>query len=214
MASTIQRISGPVVLADEMRGAQMYEVVMVGADELIGEIIGLNEDLATIQVYEDTTGITPGEPVKRSKMPLSVELGPGLLGRIFDGIQRPLTALADISGDFIVRGIRTSAISRDRVFQFTPAVSVGDQLKGGAVIGSVPETDHITHRIMLPSSFPGRWRRLQVRASIMSMRRSSPSGMDLAGMLRSPCSSTGRSGCHDRLKINCLQRDRSSRDNG
>ncbi|RQD81789.1 MAG: V-type ATP synthase subunit A [Methanocalculus sp. MSAO_Arc2] len=155
MASTIQRISGPVVLADEMRGAQMYEVVMVGADELIGEIIGLNEDLATIQVYEDTTGITPGEPVKRSKMPLSVELGPGLLGRIFDGIQRPLTALADISGDFIVRGIRTSAISRDRVFQFTPAVSVGDQLKGGAVIGSVPETDHITHRIMLPSSLSG-----------------------------------------------------------
>ncbi|RQD80991.1 MAG: V-type ATP synthase subunit A [Methanocalculus sp. MSAO_Arc1] len=155
MAGTIQRISGPVVHADGMRGTRMFEVVMVGTDALIGEIIGLNEDLATIQVYEDTTGITPGEPVKRSKMSLSVELGPGLLGRIFDGIQRPLTALADISGDFIVRGVSSPALSRDRRFHFTPAVSGGDKLAGGAVLGSVPETDHITHRIMLPPSISG-----------------------------------------------------------
>ncbi|MDO9540251.1 MAG: V-type ATP synthase subunit A [Methanocalculus sp.] len=153
--SRIIRITGPVVEAEQMRGARMYEVVFVGRDELIGEIIGLHEDVATIQVYEETTGITPGEPVKRSKRSLSVELGPGLLGMIYDGIQRPLTEIAQISGDFIVRGVSAPALPRDTLYRFTPSVSSGDRLIGGAVIGSVPETKHILHRIFLPPDISG-----------------------------------------------------------
>ncbi|HIJ06369.1 V-type ATP synthase subunit A [Methanocalculus sp.] len=153
--SSIIRITGPVVEADRMRGAQMYEVVFVGEDELIGEIIGLHNDTATIQVYEDTTGITPGEPVRRSMMPLSVELGPGLLEMIYDGIQRPLTELGEISGDFIVRGISAPALSREKRFHFTPSLSQGQTISGGAVIGSVPETNKIVHTILLPPDLSG-----------------------------------------------------------
>ena len=133
----------------------MYEVVFVGVDGLIGEIIGLHNDTATIQVYEDTTGITPGEPVRRSTMPLSVELGPGLLEMIYDGIQRPLTELGEISGDFIVRGVSAPALSREKRFHFTPSLSEGDEISGGAVIGSVPETNKIVHTILLPPDLSG-----------------------------------------------------------
>ncbi|MCP1715920.1 V/A-type H+-transporting ATPase subunit A [Methanocalculus alkaliphilus] len=152
----IIRITGPVVEADRMRGAQMYEVVYVGDDELIGEIIGLEEDLATIQVYEETGGITPGEPVQRTGMSLSVELGPGLLGMIYDGIQRPLTELGSISGDFIIRGVSSPALPREETYRFTPDVAEGDDLKGGAVIGTVPETNRIIHSILLPPHLSGR----------------------------------------------------------
>ncbi len=157
MAGTIQRISGPVVHADGMRGTRMFEVVMVGTDALIGEIIGLNEDLATIQVYEDTTGITPGEPVKRSKMSLSVELGPGLLGRIFDGIQRPLTALADISGDFIVRGVSSPALSRDRRSILHQPYQAVISWQGVQSSGLFPRPIISRTGLCFPPPSPGRW---------------------------------------------------------
>ena len=139
-----------------MRGAQMYEVVYVGDDELIGEIIGLEKDKATVQVYEETGGITPGEPVLRTGMSLSVELGPGLLGMIYDGIQRPLTELGAISGDFIIRGVSSPALPRETRYKFTPDVASGDDLVGGAVIGTVPETKQIIHSIFLPPHLSGK----------------------------------------------------------
>ena len=113
MTGRISRITGPVVEADGMRGALMYEVVHVGEAALIGEIIGLSEDVATIQVYEDTTGLAPGEPVERTGAPLSVELGPGLLGMVYDGIQRPLEVIREGMGDFIVRGASFPALDRE-----------------------------------------------------------------------------------------------------
>jgi len=116
----IVRISGPVIEADGMRGAKMYDVVRVGEENLIGEIIRLNKDNAIIQVYEDTVGLKPGEKVVTTGMPLSVELGPGLLTNIYDGIQRPLPAIMDKTGDFISRGVEANAIDRKKKWHFKP----------------------------------------------------------------------------------------------
>jgi V/A-type H+-transporting ATPase subunit A len=150
----ISRISGPVVLSEGMRGSRMYDVVKVGEQELNGEIIRLDGDQAVIQVYEDTTGLKVGEKVSNTGLPLSVELGPGLLSSIYDGIQRPLPLLAEKSGSFISRGVTLTGLSHDQKWEFTPQVKKGDQVTGGDVIGTVTEF-HLEHRIMVPPFVSG-----------------------------------------------------------
>jgi len=150
----ITRISGPVVNAKDMRGSRMYDVVNVGKEKLIGEIIELNNDVATIQVYEETSGVTPGEPVENTGKPLSVELAPGLIGQIFDGIQRPLTLIKNTSGDFISRGVSVRPIDRKKKWHFKPGVNAHDRVKVGEIIGGVPETPVVEHRVM--SNFEGK----------------------------------------------------------
>ncbi|AAL80306.1 V-type ATP synthase subunit A [Pyrococcus furiosus DSM 3638] len=151
----IIRVTGPLVIADGMKGAKMYEVVRVGELGLIGEIIRLEGDKAVIQVYEETAGLKPGEPVEGTGSSLSVELGPGLLTSIYDGIQRPLEVLREKSGHFIARGISAPALPRDKKWHFTPKVKVGDKVVGGDIIGEVPETSIIVHKIMVPPGIEG-----------------------------------------------------------
>ena len=151
----IVRISGPVIEADNMRGARMYDVVRVGDENLIGEIIRLNGDVATIQVYEDTNGLKPGEKVISTDMPLSVELGPGLLTNIYDGIQRPLPAIYEETGDFISRGVEVHAIDRKKKWHFKPVAKSGDKVSGCDVIGEVQETSIIVHKIIVPPDLKG-----------------------------------------------------------
>jgi len=151
----IVRISGPVIEADNMRGAKMYDVVRVGDENLIGEIIRLNGDVATIQVYEDTNGLKPGEKVISTDMPLSVELGPGLLTNIYDGIQRPLPAIYEETGDFISRGVEAYAIDRKKKWHFKPVAKSGDKVSGCDVIGEVQETSIIVHKIIVPPDVKG-----------------------------------------------------------
>ena len=146
----IIRVTGPLVVADGMEGSKMYEVVRVGEMGLIGEIIRLEGDKAVIQVYEETAGVRPGEPVEGTGASLTVELGPGLLTSIYDGIQRPLEKLRELSGDFIARGLTAPALPRDKKWHFTPKVKVGDKVTGGDVLGTVPETSIIEHKILVP----------------------------------------------------------------
>ena len=146
----IIRVTGPLVVADGMEGSKMYEVVRVGEMGLIGEIIRLEGDKAVIQVYEETAGIKPGEPVEGTGSSLSVELGPGLLTSMYDGIQRPLEKLRELSGDFIARGLTAPALPRDKKWHFTPKVKVGDRVVGGDILGVVPETSIIEHKILVP----------------------------------------------------------------
>jgi V-type H+-transporting ATPase subunit A len=159
----VSQVSGPVVVADNMYGAAMYELVRVGGDQLIGEIIRLEGETATIQCYEETSGLTVGDPVQRSRQPLSVDLGPGVMGNIFDGIQRPLKTIADVCGDcFIPRGINVPALDLKRAWEFNHptgkngAFKVGDLISGGDIFGIVPENNLIEHRIMLPPNARGR----------------------------------------------------------
>ncbi len=160
----ITTIAGPVVKATKMSGSKMYDVVKVGEDQLIGEIIELEEDEATIQVYEETSGVRPGERVFKTGRPLSVELGPGLITQIYDGIQRPLPVIAEKTGDFITRGIDIPPLDHDKKWRFTPTVSAGDEVTGGSIIGTVPETvikqkgdeeTVIEHRVMVPHGTAG-----------------------------------------------------------
>ena len=151
----IIRISGPVVEAKGMRGSKMYDVVRVGDENLIGEIIRLNEDLATIQVYEETSGLKPGEKVVSTGSPLSVELGPGLIKNIYDGIQRPLPEIKNITGDFISRGVEAKALDRKKKWHFKPTVKKGDRLVAGDIVGTVDETALVVHKIMVPPDFKG-----------------------------------------------------------
>jgi V/A-type H+-transporting ATPase subunit A len=152
---SIIKIAGPVVVADRMRGAKMYDVVKVGNERLIGEIIELEEDTVTVQVYEETTGVTPGEPVERTGMPLSVDLAPGLMGQIYDGIQRPLPLIKEKTGDFIARGVEINAVDRIKMWHFTPTVKTGSKVQAGDVLGTVPETPVVEHRIMVPWGVEG-----------------------------------------------------------
>lgn len=152
----IWRISGPVIIAEEMRGSQVYEVVDVGDDRLTGEIIGLEGDKAVIQVYEDTAGLRVGEPVTGTGEILMVDLGPGMVGNIYDGVQRSLVTMQEDIGDFILRGTRTSALDRDKKWRFTPSVKSGDTVGEGDIIGSVPETGLIEHKIMVPIGVEGK----------------------------------------------------------
>ncbi len=151
----IIKIAGPVVVAEGMKGSQMYEVVRVGEEKLIGEIIELKEDKATIQVYEETAGIQPGEKVIGTGAPLSVELGPGLLKKIFDGILRPLDAIRESTGIFIKRGIEASSLDRKKKWEFKPLVKKGDKVQEGDFLGEVQETELILHKIMVPPGIEG-----------------------------------------------------------
>ena len=143
-------VSGPAVRADGMSEAKMYETVSVGDAKLIGEVIRLTGDVAFIQVYESTSGLKPGEPVIGTGNPLSVFLGPGIIGQIYDGIQRPLKELSKKSGSFIGRGIVTTPVDMTKKYHFIPTVKVGDEIQAGNIIGSVKETDLIDHKIMVP----------------------------------------------------------------
>ncbi|MDD1673321.1 MAG: V-type ATP synthase subunit A [Methanomicrobiales archaeon] len=151
---SVSRISGPVVLSDGLRGSRMYDVVKVGKQELNGEVIRLDGDRAVIQVYEDTSGLKIGEKVTNTETPLSVELGPGLLSSIYDGIQRPLPTLVEMSGSYISRGISLPGLDRKRKWTFEPAVKKGDKLKGGDIVGRVKEF-HINHKILVPPLVSG-----------------------------------------------------------
>jgi V/A-type H+-transporting ATPase subunit A len=154
IAGVISRISGPVVLSDKMRGSKMYDVVKVGAEELNGEIIRLDGDLAVVQVYEDTSGLKIGERVLNTETPLSVELGPGLLSSIYDGIQRPLPVLVKRSGSFISRGISVPGIDKVKKWDFIASAKNGDKVSGGDIVGTVMEYN-IEHRIMVPPFVSG-----------------------------------------------------------
>jgi len=151
----IWRVSGPLVIADDMKGSQVYEVVEIGEEGLIGEIVGLEENKAIIQAHEDTLGLKVGEVVRGTGRILSAELGPGLVGSIYDGLQKSLLALGENIGPFIKRGAKASALPRDKKWQFTPKVKAGDAVSQGDIIGVVPETDLIEHRIMVPVGIRG-----------------------------------------------------------
>lgn len=153
---TIKRVVGPVVEIGNVRGAQMAELVEVGPYGLIGEIIRLHEDMATTQVYEDTTGLRPGQEVRGSGMPLSVELGPGLLGSIFDGVQRRLEVIRDTSNQYIQKGVHVSPLDRTKKWPFRPTTTPGQELKPGEIVGTVQETEIIEHRVMLPPDVKGK----------------------------------------------------------
>ncbi|MCC7561014.1 MAG: ATP synthase subunit A [Methanobacterium sp.] len=151
----IIKIAGPVITADGMRGTQMYEMVKVGEDKLIGEIIELEGDTATIQVYEETAGMKPGEVVESTGGPLSVELGPGIIGSIFDGIQRPLETIKLTVGDYIERGVDVPALPKDKKWTFKPTATAGTEVKGGDIIGEVQETSAVVQKIMIPPRVSG-----------------------------------------------------------
>jgi len=151
----ISRVSGPLVVAKEMRGAKMYDVVRVGEKGLIGEIIGLKGEEAFIQVYEETAGIGPPEPVVSTGQPLSAELGPGLMGGIFDGIQRPLAVIRAQAGDYIEKGYEAPALDREKKWAFKPLLKKGDRVGPGDIVGEVQETPVVAHKIMVPAGIEG-----------------------------------------------------------
>ncbi|HHU90537.1 MAG TPA: V-type ATP synthase subunit A [Clostridiaceae bacterium] len=151
----IVKVSGPLVVAENMRNCNMLDVVHVSEMNLIGEILEIHEDKASIQVYEETSGLGPGEPVVTTNAPLSVELGPGLIENIFDGIQRPLEAMRAATGDNITRGIKLQALSREKEWDFVPTVMPGDQVQAGDIIGTVQENEVFEHRIMVPYDIEG-----------------------------------------------------------
>ncbi|MBR0108076.1 MAG: V-type ATP synthase subunit A [Pyramidobacter sp.] len=154
---TIERISGPLVVAKGMTGASMHEVVRVGEIGLVGEIIELDGDLASVQVYEETSGLRPGEPVTGTGEALSVELGPGLIEQFYDGIQRPLKSIEDASKSaFIARGITVPALDHEKLWKFEPRVAVGDEVNEGDIIGVVQETVLVEHRVMVPNGMHGK----------------------------------------------------------
>lgn len=154
-AGVITRVNGPVVAASGMPGSGMLEVVEVGHPRLIGEVIRLHGDVATIQVYEDTTGLQPGEPVHGTGRPLSVHLGPGMIGGIYDGIQRPLAAMAAETGHFIGRGQKTAPLDVERAWHFVPISKDGDEVTAGTVLGHVQESNSIRLKIMVPPGVSG-----------------------------------------------------------
>lgn len=152
---TIKKVAGPLVIAEGMRDANMFDVVRVSKHRLIGEIIEMHGDKASIQVYEETSGLGPGEPVESTGAPLSVELGPGLIRSIYDGIQRPLDDIMKLSGNNLQRGVEVPSLKRDIKWKFTPCVKVGTKVTGGDVIGTVQETDIVLHKIMVPCKLKG-----------------------------------------------------------
>ena len=152
----IIKVSGPLVVADGMADANMADVVRVGPQRLIGEILNMTGDRASIQVYEETSGLGPGADVVTTGAPLSVELGPGLIENIYDGIQRPLEEIVKRVGANITRGIEVPPLPRDKKWQWTPAANVGDAVIGGDVLGTVPETSSVLHKIMVPNGVRGK----------------------------------------------------------
>ncbi len=158
---TIKKVAGPLVIAEGMKDANMFDVVYVSQQKLIGEIIEMHGDLASIQVYEETSGLGPGETVTSTLAPLSVELGPGLIGSIFDGIQRPLDDIMKISGNNLKRGTHVFSLKRDHKWTFNQTAKVGDKVCGGDIIGTVVETDIVIHKIMVPNGIEGTIKTIQ-----------------------------------------------------
>ena len=156
MQGTIVKVSGPLIVASGMADVQMFDVVRVSDKHLIGEVIELREDKASIQVYEETGGIGPGEPVYTTGAPLSVELAPGLIESIYDGIQRPLNKIREQAGDRITRGITVDSLDHEKLWPFVPTASVGDELQPGDVLGTVQETEAVLHKVMVPPGVSGR----------------------------------------------------------
>jgi V/A-type H+-transporting ATPase subunit A len=152
---TIQKVAGPLVIAEGMRDANMFDVVRVAESHLIGEIIEIHGDKASIQVYEETSGLGPGAPVESTGAPMSVELGPGLIKSIYDGIQRPLDVIRKKSGDRLERGVDVPSLNRDIRWHFSPTAKAGDSVVGGDIIGTVQETDIVNHKIMVPPGMSG-----------------------------------------------------------
>lgn len=152
----ITKVSGPLIEASGLSDANIYDVVEVSKDKLIGEIIEMRGDVASIQVYEETTGIGPGDEVISTGHPLSVELGPGMLEHMYDGIQRPLQKLEDLAGNFLKRGVTAPALNRETKWEFKPTMKAGDELVPGDILGTVEETTVLTHKIMVPSGISGK----------------------------------------------------------
>ncbi|MCY6484664.1 V-type ATP synthase subunit A [Clostridium aestuarii] len=152
----IIKVSGPLVIAEGMDEANIYDVVKVGDKRLIGEIIEMRRDQASIQVYEETTGLGPGDPVVTTGEPLSVELGPGLIESMFDGIQRPLDDIMEKAGSFLTKGVEVLPLNREKKWHFLPTVKVGDEVKSGYIIGTVQETSVVNHKIMVPYGIEGK----------------------------------------------------------
>ena len=152
----IIKVSGPLVVAEGMEEANVYDVVEVSDNKLIGEIIEMRGDKASIQVYEETTGIGPGDVVVTTGSPLSIELGPGMLEQMFDGIQRPLLKIQEAVGDFLLKGVSVPALDREKKWQFNPTVKVGEEVEPGKVIGTVQETEIVLHKIMVPNGVYGK----------------------------------------------------------
>ena len=160
----IIKISGPLIVADGMRDVKMYDVVRVSEKGLIGEVIELRGDKASIQVYEETSMLGTGEPVVSTEQPLSVELGPGLIGSIYDGIQRPLESLYSLSGARIDRGVGAPALDRGKKWEFAPAVEKGDAVESGDILGTVKENEVVEHRIMVPFGVSGKVEKISAGA--------------------------------------------------
>ena len=152
----IIKVSGPLVVASGMEDANVYDVVEVSKDKLIGEVIEMRGDKASIQVYEETTGIGPGDEVYTTGAPLSVELGPGMIEQMFDGIQRPLVGLRDEAGDFLKRGVTVNPLNREKKWEFKKVAKVGDSVEAGDILGTVEETPVVTHKIMVPNGVKGK----------------------------------------------------------
>ncbi|MCR5100977.1 MAG: V-type ATP synthase subunit A, partial [Butyrivibrio sp.] len=153
---TIKKIAGPLVIARGMGDANMFDVVRVSDQRLIGEIIEMHGDEASIQVYEETSGLAPGAPVETTRQPMSVELGPGLIGSIYDGIQRPLDDIMKVTGgNLLQRGVEVPSLKRDKVWHFVPTKNVGDKVVAGDVIGTVQETPIVVQKIMVPVGSDG-----------------------------------------------------------
>ena len=152
----IRKVAGPLVIADGMKDANMFDVVRVSEKELIGEIIEMHGDQASIQVYEETAGLGPGEPVVSTGAPMSVELGPGLIGSIYDGIQRPLDDIMKVSGNLLERGVQVPSLKRELKWDFEPMAKVGDIVEAGDILGTVKETEVVTQKIMVPYGVKGK----------------------------------------------------------
>ena len=152
---TIKKVAGPLVIAEGMRDANMFDVVRVSNQRLIGEIIEMHGDEASIQVYEETSGLGPGEPVESMEVPMSVELGPGLIASIYDGIQRPLDDIMKVSGNSLQRGVEVASLKRDKKWEFVPVAKAGDEVEAGDVLGTVQETIVVQQKIMVPYGIKG-----------------------------------------------------------
>ncbi|MGN0464021.1 MAG: V-type ATP synthase subunit A, partial [Acutalibacteraceae bacterium] len=157
----IVKVSGPLVIAEGMRDANMFDVVRVSSQRLIGEIIEMHGDRASVQVYEETSGLKTGETVESTDEPMSVELGPGLIGSIFDGIQRPLDDIMKLCGNNLKRGVEVPSLKRELKWDFVPTVSEGDRVEAGDIIGTVKETDVVEHRIMVPNGVSGTIKKIE-----------------------------------------------------
>lgn len=158
---TIKKVAGPLVIAEGMRDANMFDVVRVSEQRLIGEIIEIHGDQASVQVYEETSGLGPGEPVESTGAPLSVELGPGLIGSIFDGIQRPLEEIMKVSGNNLQRGVEIPALDHKKKWHFQPLKKAGDSVTGGDIIGTVQESPIVVHKILVPNGLMGKLRSIK-----------------------------------------------------